>query len=92
MKELKGTLILLLAAFIWGMSFVAQSTASGVVEPFTYNGIRLLIGGLFLTVFLCIRKGVNKTPILVKTTPVGTVISSPLPCARTEAAATPLPQ
>ncbi|MBO5713978.1 MAG: DMT family transporter [Clostridia bacterium] len=75
MKELKGTLILLLAAFIWGMSFVAQSTASGVVEPFTYNGIRLLIGALFLTVFLCIRKGVSKTPILEKTTQTGKIIS-----------------
>ena len=75
MKELKGTLILVLAAFIWGMSFVAQSTASGVVEPFTYNGIRLLIGGLFLTVFLMIRKGVNKTPILEKTTLTGKKIS-----------------
>ena len=75
MKELKGTLILLLTAFIWGMSFVAQSTASGVVEPFTYNGIRLLIGALFLTVFLCVRKGALKTPILERITETGKKIS-----------------
>lgn len=64
MKNLKGSLILLLVAFIWGMSFVAQSSASGVIEPFTYNGIRLTIGALCLTLFLGIRKAVNKTPIL----------------------------
>lgn len=75
MKELKGTLILLLTAFIWGMSFVAQSTASGIVEPFTYNGIRLLIGALFLTVFLLIRKATTKTPILERTTLTGEKIS-----------------
>lgn len=75
MRELKGTLILLLTAFIWGMSFVAQSTASGIVEPFTYNGIRLLIGGLFLTIFLVLRKSINKTPILERITETGKKIS-----------------
>lgn len=65
MKEIKGTLILLLAAFIWGMSFVAQSTASGIVEPFTYNGVRLIIGALFLTGFLLLRKAV-KAPNLIE--------------------------
>lgn len=65
MKEIKGTLILLLAAFIWGMSFVAQSTASGIVEPFTYNGVRLIIGALFLTGFLLLRR-VVKGPDLIE--------------------------
>ncbi len=75
MKEIKGTLILLITAFIWGMSFVAQSSASGIVQPFTYNGIRLLIGGLFLTVFLFIRKAFTKNPILEKTTETGKKIT-----------------
>ena len=75
MKELKGTLILLLTALIWGMSFVAQSTASGIVQPFTYNGIRLLIGGLFLTMFLVLRKSINKTPILERVTETGEKVS-----------------
>lgn len=75
MKNLKGSFILLLAAFIWGMSFVAQSTASGIVQPFTYNGVRLIIGAVFLTVFLLIRKLVNKTPLLERTDKEGQKVS-----------------
>lgn len=75
MKNLKGSLILLLVAFIWGMSFVAQSKASGIVQPFTYNGIRLIIGALFLTVFLLLRKAVKKAPILERTDEAGQKIT-----------------
>ena len=40
--------MLVLAALIWGTAFVAQSAGMDHVEPFTYNGIRTLIGGLVL--------------------------------------------
>ena len=37
MKNLKGTFILLLAAFIWGTAFVAQTSGAGAVGTFTFN-------------------------------------------------------
>ena len=47
-KELKGTAMLLLTAFIWGIAFVAQSDGMNYVGPFTFNCIRMVIGGLVL--------------------------------------------
>lgn len=47
-KKLRGNLMLLLTAFIWGSSFVAQRAGMDYIEPFTFNGIRSIIGGLVL--------------------------------------------
>ncbi|MBR5536344.1 MAG: DMT family transporter [Clostridia bacterium] len=47
-KKMRGNLMLLLTALIWGTAFVAQSAGMEHVQPFTYNGIRTLIGGLVL--------------------------------------------
>ena len=44
----KGPLFLLLAAFFWGTTFVAQDLASDAVGPFTFNGTRMVLGALFL--------------------------------------------
>lgn len=46
-KKLQSDIMLLITAVIWGSAFVAQK-AGAVLEPFTYNGIRMLIGGLVL--------------------------------------------
>ena len=46
-KKLQSDIMLLITAIIWGSAFVAQK-AGAVLEPFTYNGIRMLIGGLVL--------------------------------------------
>lgn len=52
----KGVLLLLLTAFIWGTSFLAQrfGTDSGV-EPFTFQGIRTLLGSVFLLPFIFVK-------------------------------------
>lgn len=47
-NRLKGNAILLLTAVIWGTSFVAQSEGMKYIEPFTYNGLRTVIGGIVL--------------------------------------------
>ena len=47
-KKMRGNLIFLLTALIWGTAFVAQSAGMEHVQPFTYNGVRTLIGGLVL--------------------------------------------
>ncbi len=55
MKSLKGTLILLLTAFIWGTAFVAQTSASGTVSAFTFNAARSVIAAIFLGAVLLVR-------------------------------------
>lgn len=44
-RKLRGSFFLLLAAMIWGCAFTAQSVASDSVGPWTFNGIRFLLGG-----------------------------------------------
>ena len=47
-KKFRANLMLLVAALIWGSTFVAQTTASDTVEPFTFLFSRSFIGFLFL--------------------------------------------
>lgn len=44
----KNACMLLLTAFIWGTAFVAQSVGMDHLEPFTFNGVRCLIGAIAL--------------------------------------------
>jgi drug/metabolite transporter (DMT)-like permease len=53
--KLKGPLFLLLAAFFWGTTFVAQDLASDAVGPFTFNGARMVLGALFLLPVVLVR-------------------------------------
>ena len=46
-RQLKSSLLILLATFIWGTAFLAQKDG-GRIGTFTFNGIRFLIGGAFL--------------------------------------------
>ncbi|MGE5423270.1 MAG: EamA family transporter, partial [Ignavibacteriales bacterium] len=41
---MRSNLLLLLAAAIWGLAFVAQRVGMQHVGPFTFNGIRFLLG------------------------------------------------
>lgn len=56
MRNLKGTLILLLTAFIWGTAFVAQSSVAGDIGTFTFNGMRSLVAAVFLFFVMVVRK------------------------------------
>ena len=47
-KNWKNPLILLLTATIWGVAFVAQSVGMEYVGPFTFNGVRSLLGAIVL--------------------------------------------
>lgn len=47
-RKVRNTLMLLLTALIWGSAFVAQSVGMDYVGPFTFNGVRSVIGGIFL--------------------------------------------
>lgn len=48
MSVLKSNLLLLFTAAIWGFAFVAQRVGMAYVGPFTFNGVRFLLGSLSL--------------------------------------------
>ncbi len=47
-SKVVNTLLLFLAAMIWGSTFVAQSVGVEYVQPFTFTGIRSVLGGTAL--------------------------------------------
>lgn len=57
---IKGSLLLLLTACIWGMSFVSQSKGMEYMQPFTFNGIRSLIGAMALAAYIIFMR-IKKT-------------------------------
>ena len=59
-RNITGIFILLTAAIIWGMSFVAQKTSVGFVGPFTFMGIRTLLGGITLLPVIAIINARDK--------------------------------
>ena len=61
LAALRGPLFLLLAAFVWGTTFVAQDLVSDTVGAFTFNGVRMLLGSVFLLPVIAVK---NKGKIL----------------------------
>ncbi len=58
-NKLLGPILLIIAAMIWGLSFVAQNEGMNHVDGFTFNGIRMLIGSAVLFPFILIQKKKN---------------------------------
>ena len=58
-NSFKSNLVLLMTAVIWGGGLVAQK-AGAVLQPFTYNGIRMFIGGLALIPVIYLLKVAGK--------------------------------
>lgn len=58
-KKFSANLMLIITAMIWGFAFVAQKSAN--IGPFTFNGIRFLIGSLSLIPVILVfeRKGLG---------------------------------
>lgn len=57
--SLKGVLLLFLTAIIWGSSFVSQSVGADSVQPFTFMGIRTVMGATVLLPFILIRDKIS---------------------------------
>lgn len=57
-KSLRNSLLLFLAACIWGLAFVSQSKGMESMRPLTFNGVRSLLGGIVVlpVVLLRLRK------------------------------------
>lgn len=63
MKNLKGSLMLLLAAFIWGTAFVAQSEGMNHISPFTFTCVRNYIGSAALLPVIFIMSKISKEKV-----------------------------
>lgn len=59
-KQLQGNIMLLLTAIIWGSAFVAQRTGMSYIGPFTFNGLRSLIGAFVLIPVILVFAKLNK--------------------------------
>lgn len=55
-QKLIGNLMLILAAFIWGIAFSAQTAGMDYLGPFSFNGIRFIIGGIVLIPVIFLMK------------------------------------
>lgn len=54
-RSLRAALLLLLTAMIWGAAFVAQDVAADALEPFTFNGARMVLAALTLVPVIAFR-------------------------------------
>lgn len=77
--KLKGNLILLITAVVWGISFVSQRSGMSYVKPFTFNGIRTMLGALVLIPVLIIT-GRKKPVGEIKTKNKKTLIKAGILC------------
>ena len=77
-KGIKGSLMLLLTALIWGMAFVAQSVGMDYVQPFTFNFLRTILGAVVLipiiALFRLFDKNGVKRDISLKNTVTGGIV------------------
>jgi len=55
-QALRADLLMLLAAMIWGASFVAQQVGMTHIGPLLFTGIRMLLGALVLLPLLRLRR------------------------------------
>ncbi len=73
--KLKGNLLLLLTAMIWGISFIAQSKGVESLSPAAFNGVRCMLGALVLLPVILLRdKRGKSTPSTKKELALGGLI------------------
>lgn len=70
--KIKSTSLLFITAIIWGFAFVAQRIGADYVGPYTFNGIRFILGAVSLIPIIIFfeKEKLNKTTIL-KTVKIG---------------------
>ena len=63
MSRPMANLLLLLAGAIWGMGFVAQSTAMDAIGPFLFIGLRFLVASIVVAPFAIHEMRTATTPV-----------------------------
>ena len=71
--KMRGNLMLMTTALIWGTAFVAQKSGMDLVSPVTFNGIRTLVGGFALIPVILIMGRNKKREKTDKTLMIGGV-------------------
>lgn len=61
-SKVKGNIMLLITAIIWGSSFVAQKKGMDYLGPFSFNFARNVLSTIFLFILVKIWPKVTKTP------------------------------
>lgn len=59
-RKMRGSIMLLAAAFIWGSAFVAQSEGMNYIGPFTYVFARSIVGSSALALVLLFLRLINR--------------------------------
>ena len=62
-SNIKGNVILVITALIWGTAFVAQSVGMDYVGPFTFITARYIVGGVFLIPCIYLLDKMNRKPV-----------------------------
>lgn len=57
---IRQTVLPLLAAFIWGSAFVAQSVGADYLSPFAFNALRNIIASVFLFILVLVFDRIHK--------------------------------
>ncbi|MDD6189393.1 MAG: DMT family transporter [Clostridiales bacterium] len=58
--EIKGNILLLITALIWGSAFVAQSVGMDHIGAFTFQGVRSLVGSAVLVPVILVISAMKK--------------------------------
>lgn len=61
-RKIRGNLMLLLTAFIWGLAFVAQISGAKEIGAFTFNFSRNIVAGFSLLVLIWLWPYIMKKP------------------------------
>lgn len=62
--KLRNSILLVIASVVWGFAFAAQSIGSADLGTYSFNGVRMLLGGLvvFAASFATDKAGLSKKP------------------------------
>lgn len=74
-NNFKGIAVLLPAALIWGLAFVAQSDAADHIGPFAFNALRSFIAAAMLFGIMLVRKLFKGNPIMPKDTKARKIVA-----------------
>lgn len=76
-RSARAALLLLLTAMIWGAAFVAQDVAADALEPFTFNGLRMVLAALTLVPVIALRHAAARKAACVAASDAGTQTMAP---------------